>query len=758
MANLHEEIRKRYLNYAMSVIMSRAIPDVRDGLKPVQRRILYAMYNDLKLSPGAKFRKSAAITGRCMGAYHPHGDQAIYAAMVRMAQDFNLRYPLVDGHGNFGSIDGDNAAAQRYTEAKLRPLAERLLDELKDGTVAFRDNYDGTVQEPEVLPAQFPNLLVNGATGIAVGMATNIPPHNLKECIDACCDLISNPSRRVSTLVSNHIKGPDFPTGGIILETEEEITEAYETGSGTFTIRAKWDIETVSANGKKAIVVSEIPYSTNKDTLVQKIAEHVANERVPQITDVRDESTDEIRIVMDVKRGSDENAALAYLFKHTPLEDRFHMNLTCLLPDTELDVPRPDQVDLKTILQAFLDFRFEVTSKRLAHKLATLERRIHILEAFEKVFGDINKVVALVQKAKSKKEAAKAVGKAFKLDAEQADAIISIPLYRLANTEKESILTELSAKRQEAGRLRGVLSDDDSLWELIRSELRAIGRAYGDDRRTKVEVETQEFEYNEEDFIEEEDLYVITTREGWVRTQKSYGDITSLRCKDNDEVRWVLPANTKEVALFFTSNAKCYTIRVADLDKTTGYGEPIQSIFSFDDGETVVNVLTTNALVLPDPEATQMVSVSTNALAVRFTLDGYLEPSTVVGRTYQRLEKGQEVVNCCRIQEGDFVVLATHHGRGSTFAPSEVSSYKGPGKGVKALQLEKADALLAFTMCGDNQPANLHVETNRGAERMITHQTYKPTARGRKGYAILKRGHLIRWSRQPLEINYPEPA
>ena len=754
MANLHEEIQKRYLNYAMSVIMSRAIPDVRDGMKPVQRRILYSMFNDLKLTSNAKFRKSAAITGRCMGTYHPHGDQSIYAAMVRMAQDFSLRYPLVDGHGNFGSIDGDGAAAMRYTEARLLPLAERLLEELKDDTVDFRSNYDGTTEEPTVLPAQVPALLINGATGIAVGMATNIPPHNLKECIDAACDLISNPTRKVETLVKNHIKGPDFPTGGIILESQEEIARSYEKGHGTFTIRSKWEIED-QGRGQKVIVVTEIPYATNKDTLIQKIAEHVINDKIPQITDVRDESTDDIRVVLTLKRGASHEVALAYLFKHTDLESRFHMNLTCLLPSDDFDVPVPEQVGLKTALQAFLDFRFEVVTRRLQNKLDGLEKRLHILEAFEKVFGDIPRVLVLIQGATSKREARDAVMESFSIDEEQADSIISIPLYRLANTEKQNILDELHTKRQEAARVRVTLADEDARWSLVRSELRAIGQAYGDERRTSVTADVTDFEYNEEDFIESQYVYVIASRGGWVRTQKSYGDFTSLRCRDNDEIGWVLPANTKDSALFFTTAGKCYTIRVADLPLTTGYGDPIQSIFKFSDGEKIINVVALSE-AFPSPGVAEMVSITKSGYAVRFTLASYEEPSTVVGRTYQRLDDGDAVVNSCHLVGEDFVVLATHFGRGTTFDPEEVRLYKGAGKGVRAIKLGDKDEVLAYTLCGPNQGENLHVETNRGAERMITHQTYKPTARGNKGYQIIKRGHLIRWHRQPVEVGDSE--
>lgn len=756
MANLHEEIQKRYLNYAMSVIMSRAIPDVRDGMKPVQRRILYAMWKDLKLLSSNKYRKNAAIVGTAMSTYHPHGDASIADALVRMGQDFSLRYTLVDGHGNYGSIDGDRAAAMRYIEARLTPLAERLLEELKEDTVNFRPNYDGTTEEPDVLPAQVPALLINGATGIAVGMATNIPPHNLKEVVDAACDLITNPSRKVSTLIKNHVRGPDFPTGGILLEDQEEIIEAYETGKGTFTIRARWEVEKVGRS--EAIVITEIPYAVTKDTLIEKIADHVANDKVPQITDVRDESTDTIRIVLPLKKGASHEVALAYLFKHTDLESRFHMNLTCLVPTEGFDVPVPEQIDLKTALRAFVDFRFEVVTRRLTNKLKGLDARVHILEAFEKVFGSLQKVLELIQASTSKKEARSAVMKALNLDEGQAEAIISIPLYRLANTEKQGILDELESKRQEAERVRGFLNDEDARWEIVRSELREIGRAYGDERRTSVSEEVVDFTYNEEDFIESQDVYLIASRTGWVRTQKSYGDLDSLRCRDNDEIGWVLPADTKDSALFFTTAGKCYTMRVADLPLTTGYGDPIQSIFKWSDGEKLVNVVVLNdeASSDSDPEEVEMVSVSKSGYAVRFSLDGYEEPSTVVGRTYQRLDDGDQVVNCCQLRGSDYVVLATHHGRGTTFDATEVRVYKGAGKGVTAIKLEDKDGVLAYTLCGDNQENNLHVETNRGSERMLTHQTYKPTARGNKGYHIIKRGHLIRWHQQTIEIRRPE--
>ena len=333
---LHETTRERYLNYALSVITSRALPDIRDGLKPVQRRILYAMHNSLRLYPEGRHRKSATVVGDCMGKYHPHGDTAIYDAMVRMAQDFSLRAPLVDGHGNFGSLDGDAPAAMRYTEAKLRPLAMEMLGEIRKRTVDFRPNFDGTLFEPVVLPSKVPNLLVNGASGIAVGMATNIPPHNLGETIDALVYAIGSPNARTSTLVEKFIKGPDFPTGGRILNTSEELAEIYEKGEGAIDLRGEYALE-----GKKHVIVTSIPYGVGKNDLVEKIAEHIVQGRVPQLVDVRDESTDEVRVVLELRRGADPEAAMAYLFKHTPLQSRFHVNLTCLVPTENPRCPRP---------------------------------------------------------------------------------------------------------------------------------------------------------------------------------------------------------------------------------------------------------------------------------------------------------------------------------------------------------------------------------------------------------------------------------
>ncbi len=477
---LHETAQNRYLNYALSVITSRALPDLRDGLKPVQRRILYAMFTNLRLLPEGRFRKSATVVGEVMGKYHPHGDSAIYEAMVRMAQDFSLRAPLVDGHGNFGSLDGDNPAAMRYTEAKLRPLAVELLGELRKQTVAFRPTFDGTLSEPVVLPARFPNLLVNGASGIAVGMATNIPPHNLAEVVDACLRMVDSPNVKLETLLS-YVKGPDFPTGGRILNTTDEIASIYEKGEGAVEMRGEYVRE-----GKQLILTS-IPYGMSKADLIEKIAVHIAEEKVPQLVDIRDESTDEVRVVLELKRGSSADAAMAYLFKHTPLQSKFHVNLTCLVPTDNPQISAPQKVDLITMLRGFLDFRMEVIVKRTQYDLDQLERRIHILKGLE----DHLRRARRVHQDRSARPRTRATRPGrlmhrFQIDDEQTDAILELKLYRLAQLEINLIRKELNEKEGSAAELRLILSDEGTRWKMVKKELREVKAAFGEERRTEI--------------------------------------------------------------------------------------------------------------------------------------------------------------------------------------------------------------------------------------------------------------------------------
>ena len=763
---LHETAQERYLNYAMSVITSRALPDVRDGLKPVQRRILYAMYTNLGLKHDAKHRKSAAIVGEVMGKYHPHGDQSIYDAMVRMAQDFSLRYPLVDGHGNFGSVDGDSAAAMRYTEARMTSLSSELLDEIRKKTVEFRPNYDGTVFEPVVLPAQVPNLLINGATGIAVGMATNIPPHNLEEIVQALIQIIDEPETTVEDLVGDVVKGPDFPTGGLLLNSQEELLEIYTEGRGTITTRSQWEIE--KEGRKRYIIITSVPYYQQKSALVEKIASHIIQEKVPQLRDVRDESTDEVRVVLELKRGADPEAAMAYLFKHTPLENRFHVNLTCLVPTENPRVPQPARVDLKEMLRHFLDFRMEVVTRRLTFELQKLLDRIHILEGFEIIFDDLDRAIALIRASDGKKDAAKKLMAEFELDAEQADAVLETKLYRLAKLEIESIRAELEEKRAAAARLEALLASDEKRWELIRDELTAILSAYRDHRRTEVEVTVKELDYSEEDYIVSEKVWVMVSRDGWFKRQKSYTDLSTIRVRDNDEMGWVLPANTRNAVIFFSNKGRAYTMRVDDVPSTTGYGDPVQASFDFDDGERVVGVVIDNDYVLPqlepeqptlvddvEPERDQqLVAISEQGQSIRFSADRFDEPSNVNGRMFMRLSKGDNVVNVEPCDGTELVALASHEGRGLMFPVREISHVKGAAKGVRAISLEGDDTVLDFTLSRERLDG-LEVETNRGATEIIrrSKSKYAPTSRGNKGRFVIRRGHLIRSHRPAVEVD-----
>src|SRR5687767_3715213 len=468
---LHEAAQTRYLNYALSVITSRALPDVRDGLKPVQRRILYTMWQQ-NLTADVKHRKCAKVVGDVMGSYHPHGDAALYETLVRMAQPFSLRYPLIDGSGNFGSLDGDSAAAMRYTECRLARVADEMLEEIEQSTVHFRPNYDGTKTEPVVLPARLPNLLVNGATGIAVGMATNVPPHHLGEVCTALIKLLDNPDLS-SVQLCRYVKGPDFPTGGQILNSADELKEIYKSGSGTIRLRATWETASVSRGGR-TVHITSIPYATNKAALVERIADVVLSRKLPPLLDVKDVSTDDVRIELELKREADPRMVMAYLFKNTPLQTNVFVNLTCLIPTENEEVGRPERLDLKAMLWHFLHFRLEVVTNRLAHELEALRKRIHILEGFEKVFDALDEIIRIIRKSDGKADAADKIMKRFALDAEQTDAILELKLYRLARLEILVIQNELAEKRKRARQIGGLLRDEDSRWKLVREEIEEV--------------------------------------------------------------------------------------------------------------------------------------------------------------------------------------------------------------------------------------------------------------------------------------------
>jgi DNA gyrase subunit A len=749
---LHEVAQEKYLNYALSVITSRALPDVRDGLKPVQRRILFTMWQQ-NLTADVKFRKCAKVVGDVMGSYHPHGDTAIYDTLARMAQSFSLRYPLVDGSGNFGSLDGDAPAAMRYTECRLARLSDEMLEEIDHDTVPFRPNYDGTKTEPVVLPARLPNLLVNGATGIAVGMATSVPPHNLSEICTALLKLLGNPDL-TSVQLCRYVKGPDFPTGGHVLNSAVELQTIYKTGSGGIRVRGTWESGGVTRGGKTVLITS-IPYMVNKAQLVERIAEVVLSRKLPPLVDVKDVSTDDVRIQLELKKDADEKMVMAYLCKHTPLQTSFPVNLTCLIPTENPEIGRPERLDLKSILWHFLHFRLDVVTRRLEYELASLNRRIHLLEGFEKVFDVLDEIIRIIRKSDGKADAAGKIMARFDLDAEQTDAILELKLYRLARLEILAIRTELEEKRKRARQIGSLLTDEQSRWKLVRTDIEALQKQYGsaktDPRRTLIEA-VEEIEYSADDFIVGEDNVVVVSRDGWVKRQKEVKDLSSTRLREGDAVLAVLPGSTRASAVFLTNFGVAYTARIVDVPASTGYGEPIQRLFKFRDGEKIVAAFSLDPRVAPDiaprkegeAPPCHAVAVTSDGYSLRFGLDGFVEPSTRAGRRFARPSAGVEVIGVAKIDGTETIIAATAQARAMLCKVEEINFLSGPGKGVILIKLKPdEDRVLGFIASTGDRDL-LTVETSRGAEQTISTTKYEVTGRGGRGRELLQRGQFTR--------------
>ncbi|MDQ3069071.1 MAG: DNA topoisomerase 4 subunit A [Acidobacteriota bacterium] len=751
--SLHEAAQERYLNYALSVITSRALPDVRDGLKPVQRRILYSMWQQ-NLTFDAKHRKSATVVGAVLGNYHPHGDTSVYDAMVRMSQSFSLRYPLVDGSGNFGSLDGDNAAAYRYTEARLARIADELLTELEQDTVAMRPNFDGTKNEPVVLPARIPNLLINGATGIAVGMATSIPPHNLHEVCTALIKFIENPELS-SVQLCKWIKGPDFPTGGQILNTQEELKQIYKTGQGAIRLRGTWEEGPATKSGK-TIYITSIPYAMTKSALVERIAEVVLSRKLPPLVDVRDVSTDDVRIALELKKDADERMVMAYLYKNTPLQTAFPVNLTCLEPTENELVGAPKRLSLHEILWHFLHFRLAVVTRRLEHEIAALRKRMHILEGFEKVFDALDEILAIVRKSEGKADAAAKIIARFALDEEQTDAILELKIYRLARLEILIIQKELAERRRRAREIAALLKDEGSRWDIVKIEIEEVRRKYGDPkqdpRRTTIESDEGEPEYSADDFIVEEDNVVIVTRDGWVKRQKEVKDLSTTRLREGDSVLAALAGSTRSSVVFFTNFGTAYTARIVDVPASTGHGEPIQRLFKFKDGERVVAAQSLDPRVSGNIRAKKegdvppvhMIAATSDGYALRFSLEPFVEPSTRAGRRYARAAAGHEVVNLDKITGDEIAIVATRQARGLLTKVEEINFLSGPGRGVILIKLAKDDDRVLGFMASKGDRDLMTVETSRGAEQTISTGKYEVTGRGGRGRELLQRGQFVR--------------
>ena len=737
--DLSTAAEERYLAYALSVITSRALPDVRDGLKPVQRRILYAMYQNLRLTAGTRPRKSAAVVGEVLGKYHPHGDLAAYDAMVRMAQPFALRYPLVQGEGNFGSLDGDSPAAMRYTEARLTAIAEELLRDIRHETVDFRDNYDATLREPVVLPAAVPQLLMNGSTGIAVGMATNIPPHNLSEVIEALVAMVRAPEITNKELCK-YIKGPDFPTGGEILNTRSELRTIYETGQGAVRLRGQY----ISAIDKRRqrVIITSIPYTANKARIVEEIAEHIMARRLPLAIDVRDESTDAVRIVVEIKADAAPDTVMAYLFKHTSLQINFNVNLTALVPTATPGVGQPARLTLRDLCRHFLDFRLEVVTRRLEHELRELQERLHILAGFIKLFANVDRAIKIIRQSASRQDAANKLKGEFELDDMQADAILETRLYQLARLEIEKIREEQRNKQRRAAEIQGLLKSKKARWKLVENELHEVAQTYGDKRRTVLSAGA-ELAYDAEAYVVHEDTTVVVTRDGWIKRVGEVKDPASTRVREGDLAKWVLTGNTRDNLALFSNFGVAYVVKVANVPATTGYGEPVQSLLNFKDGERVIAA----ALVKGEGGAEQSGTAWLVATAggMGFFCRPDLSETTKSGRRFARTKDGDEII-AMGPATGDTITAAAASGKVLSFAASELPELSGAGRGVILMRLDTNDRLLGAAAHPLDSPPVAIAED--GSERRF----HLPELghRAQKGRKVLKRFKLAELQPRPV--------
>ncbi len=747
-SDIASELESRFLTYALSTIVSRSLPDVRDGLKPIHRRILYAIHA-MGVSGDAKPVKSAKIIGEVLGKYHPHGDASTYESMVRMAQDFSMRYPLVDGKGNFGSLDGDAPAAYRYTEGRLTPITSYLLSDIKKDTVEFRANYDNTLKEPVVLPSRVPNLLVNGSSGIAVGMACSFPSHNLTETLDALKALVKD--RELSTVqIMKHIKGPDFPTGGLLLSSKTEIRKAYEEGQGALKMRGEWATEQLP-RGKTQIIVTAIPYGVNKARMIEKIAEIIIAKKVPGLVDVRDESDHRIRVVLELKGAVTPEKVMAYLFKHTDLECNFQINFNCLKPSGE-----PTRMPLKEICLHFLDFRKDVVTRRLTYDLALIEKRLHILAAFAIIFNNLDKALKLIRSSKSKKEAGEKLQKTFKLDEEQSGAILEIPLFRLVSLEIEKILAEQKEKLKEQKRLKSILNSQKKIWQEVTNELDEIKKEFGDKRRTKLKANLETVEFNAEDFIEHEDVVLVLSRNGWLRKLKTLNDPSTLRFKENDSSLAIVQANTKDLVAIFTSRGMVYVQKIFSLPYTrSGFGEPVQSLFKFGDGERVVRVFPliqndegkkeeTNqgeqqSLFFDDPvePETELLLAGAGGFGFRFPM-GSLAETTRAGKRVMTL-KGDDRMTAVVPITKSHLFLITHAGKGMLIEPDPVAQLSGTGKGVKLINVGDSYLVGGVSVTKKDKVKLLLSNGKESEIKMSGVPVYK---RGSQGVGVVKRNKV----------------
>ena len=725
-AELSKEMRTSFLEYSMSVIVSRALPDVRDGLKPVHRRILYAM-NESGITPKRPHAKSARTVGDVIGKYHPHGDSAVYDTMVRLAQPFSMRVPLVDGHGNFGSIDGDSAAAMRYTEARLDKPAMELLKDLDKETVDFQPNYDESLQEPVVLPARFPNLLVNGSSGIAVGMATNIPPHNLGEAIDAACVMLDNPDCTVDDLLAV-MPGPDFPTGGIIMG-RKGIREAYETGRGSLTVRSTCHIEE-GKNGKKSIVVSEIPYQVNRTKLLEKIADLIRDKKLPEISNVHDGADRHgIDIIIDLKQNAIPQVVLNKLYKHTQLQVGFGCNMVALVNG----VPRT--LSLKEILHYYILHQEDVVERRTRYDLAKAEARAHILEGFVIALDNIDEVIRIIRASKTDAEAKASLMESFSLSEKQSEAILEMKLRRLTGLEREKIEQELAELREKIEYYKRVLSDKDLLKQIIKEELLEIKEKYNSKRLTKITDEVKELDV--EDLIAEEEVAVTVTKAGYVkrlpvatyRQQKRGGKgMQGVNLKESDFVEHLFISSTHAYMLFFSSLGKVYRLKAYEIPEASRHarGTAIVNLLPLEKGETIAAVIATKDF--PEDEylmfatASGMVKKTSMKLYDRTRRDGLIAIN---------LKENDELISVKRVAEGEKVVMVSSAGKAIMWDESEVRAMGRDTMGVRGMTVNADARVLGMEIA--HEGSDLFVITELGYGKRTPISEYPEHHRGGQG-------------------------
>jgi len=727
-----DEMRESYLNYSMSVIVSRALPDVRDGLKPVHRRILYGM-SELGSNWNRPYRKCARIVGDVMGKYHPHGDASIYDALVRMAQNFSMRYELVDGQGNFGSIDGDNAAAMRYTESRMTKLSSEMLKDLEKDTVNWTPNFDETLKEPAVLPSAVPTLLVNGSEGIAVGMATKIPPHNLKEIIDGLISLIDNPSSTIEELM-NHIKGPDFPTAGLIMGMDG-LKQAYETGRGKIKMRARAHIET-NKNGKDSIVITEVPFQTNKASLVEKIADLVGQKKIEGIRDLRDESDkDGIRVVVETKRDAVPEVILNQLYQFTQLQDTFGIILLALVDGV------PKVMSLKTTLQHFVDFRHDVVVRRTEFELKEAEARAHILEGLKIALDNIDEVIKIIRGSKNPAQAKEGLMNTFDLSEIQSQSILEMRLQKLTSLEVDKVVDEYKEIIKTIANLKGILDSKTQRMDIIKSELIEIKEQYGDERRT--EIVPVDSNFSMEDMIAEEEVVLTITHQGYIkrtalntyRTQRRGGrGVQGAMSKDEDFVEHLFIANTHNYMLFFTDMGKCYWLKVYDIPQggRAARGRAIVNLIGCDPGERVEAFVS----VKDFDDDHYIVMATKNGIVKKTVLSAYGKPRK--GGIYAIDIREKDKLIEARITNGEHdILLGTHEGKSIRFSENNIRPSGRKTMGVKGITLSSSDDYVVGMLVVRREGTVL-VATEKGYGKRTEVIQYRTQTRGGKGVLTMR--------------------